>query len=44
VEVVQEILHPIYEGITEIVTPDRGFDQVAELRRIDPADLGAPPA
>jgi predicted nucleic acid-binding protein len=27
----------IHEGITEIVSPDHGFDQVAELRRIDPA-------
>ena len=26
----------IHEGIAEIVTPDRGFDQVAEIRRIDP--------
>ena len=33
----------IHEGITEIVTPDRGFDHVVELRRIDPADLGARP-
>jgi predicted nucleic acid-binding protein len=29
----------IHEGITEIISPDRGFDQVAELRRIDPADF-----
>ena len=29
----------IHEGITEIVSPDRGFDQVAELRRIDPAEF-----
>ena len=26
----------IHEGITEIISPDRGFDQVAEIRRIDP--------
>jgi uncharacterized protein len=25
-----------HEGITEIVSPDRGFDEVAGLRRIDP--------
>jgi hypothetical protein len=30
----------IHEGITEIVSPDRGFDQVTEVRRIDPAILG----
>ena len=29
----------IHEGITEIISPDRGFDQVAELRRIDPAEF-----
>ena len=34
----------IQEGIPEIVTPDRGFDHLAELRRIDPADLGLAPA
>ncbi len=27
----------IHEGIPAIISPDRGFDQVAELRRIDPA-------
>lgn len=26
----------IQEGITEIISPDRGFDEVAELHRIDP--------
>ena len=26
----------IHEGITDIISPDRGFDQVAEIRRIDP--------
>jgi hypothetical protein len=31
----------VHEGITEIVSPDRAFDQVAELRRLDPADLAA---
>lgn len=30
----------IHEGITEIVSADRGFDQVAEVQRIDPAVLG----
>jgi uncharacterized protein len=34
----------IHEGISEIVSPDRGFDQVAELRRIDPNDFAAEPA
>ena len=34
----------IHEGITEIVSPDRGFDQVAEVRRIDPAAFMADPA
>lgn len=27
----------LQEGIREIVSPDRGFDRVAEIRRIDPA-------
>ena len=31
----------IHEGITEIISPDRGFDQVAEVRRIDPLAFGA---
>lgn len=31
----------IHEGITDIVSPDTGFDQVAELRRIDPATFAA---
>jgi uncharacterized protein len=26
----------IHEGITEIISPDRGFDEVAEVKRIDP--------
>jgi predicted nucleic acid-binding protein len=34
----------IHEGISEIVSPDRGFDAVNEVRRIDPAVLGAEPA
>ena len=34
----------IHEGIPEIISPDRGFDQVAEIRRIDPAAFGAEPA
>lgn len=29
----------IHEGITDIVSPDRGFDQVAEVRRIDPTEF-----
>jgi predicted nucleic acid-binding protein len=31
----------IHEGIIEIVSTDRGFDQVAEIRRIDPAVFAA---
>ncbi len=31
----------IHEGITEIVSPDRAFDEVAEIRRLDPVDLAA---
>lgn len=34
----------IHEGIAEIISPDRGFDQVAELRRIDPTAFAADPA
>jgi predicted nucleic acid-binding protein len=34
----------VHEGITEIISPDRGFDGVAEVRRIDPAAFGADPA
>jgi predicted nucleic acid-binding protein len=26
----------IHEGITEIISPDRGFDDVAEVKRVDP--------
>jgi predicted nucleic acid-binding protein len=29
----------IHEGITDIISPDRAFDQVAEIRRIDPTDF-----
>ena len=28
-----------HEGIAEIISPDRGFDTVAGLRRIDPAEM-----
>lgn len=31
----------LHEGITEIISPDRGFDQVAGLRRIDPTEFAA---
>jgi predicted nucleic acid-binding protein len=34
----------IHEGISEIITPDRGFDQVAEVRRIDPMSFADLPA
>lgn len=34
----------IHEGITEIVSPDRAFDIVAEVRRIDPTEFAAEPA
>ena len=34
----------IHEGITDIVSPDRGFDQVAEVRRIDPTEFADPTA
>jgi hypothetical protein len=34
----------IHEGISEIVSPDRAFDQVAEIRRIDPSKFAADPA
>jgi len=29
----------IHEGITEIISPDQGFDDVAELRRLDPSSF-----
>lgn len=31
----------IHEGITEIISTDRGFDGVSELRRIDPEAFAA---
>jgi predicted nucleic acid-binding protein len=31
----------IHEGITEIITADRGFEDVEEIRRIDPLAFGA---
>jgi predicted nucleic acid-binding protein len=31
----------VHEGIAEIVSPDTGFDQVAELRRRDPVEYAA---
>ena len=31
----------IHEGITEIVSPDTGFDGVAEVRRLDPVEYAA---
>ena len=38
----RDLLHVatcIHEGITDIVSTDRGFDQVAEVRRIDPTEF-----
>ena len=32
----------IHEGITEILSTDRGFDEVRELRRIPPEEFAAP--
>jgi len=34
----------LHEGIGEILTPDQGFDQVVEVRRIDPTDFVLEPA
>lgn len=34
----------LHEGITAIVSPDRGFDGVVGLRRIDPGEFAADPA
>jgi predicted nucleic acid-binding protein len=34
----------IHEGVTEIVSPDKAFDQVSELRRIDPTEFAIDPA
>jgi len=31
----------IHEGISEILTPDRDFDRVMEIRRIDPTDFAS---
>lgn len=33
----------LHEGITEIISPDRAFDQVRELRRIDPSAFATAP-
>ena len=32
----------LQEGIREIISPDRGFDQVAGLRRVDPSSAAVP--
>ena len=40
----RDLLHVatcIAEGIDTIVSPDRGFDQVREIRRLDPAEVAA---
>ena len=34
----------IHEGITDVISPDRAFDQVHEIRRIDPAEFADEPA
>jgi predicted nucleic acid-binding protein len=34
----------IHEGVTEIVSPDKAFDQVDEVRRIDPTEFADRPA
>lgn len=34
----------VHEGITTIISPDRAFDQVAEVRRIDPSEFAVEPA
>lgn len=31
----------VYEGITAIISPDKGFDQVTEIRRVDPRDFAS---
>jgi predicted nucleic acid-binding protein len=41
---VRDLIHVAtcqHEGITEIVSPDRGFDSVVGLRRVDPATFTA---
>lgn len=34
----------LHEGIAEIISPDRAFDQVVGLRRIDPTEFSPDPA
>ena len=34
----------IHEGITDVISPDWAFDQVAEVRRIDPTEFAVKPA
>ncbi len=34
----------LHEGITAIISPDRAFDQVVGLRRIDPTEFAVDPA
>jgi predicted nucleic acid-binding protein len=34
----------LHEGITAIISPDRGFDVVVGLRRIDPSEFAVEPA
>ena len=34
----------IHEGIGEIISPDLAFDQVREIRRIDPTEFATDPA
>ena len=41
---VAHIATRIHEGITEISSPDRDFDEVAERRKIDPASFTDLPA
>ena len=31
----------VHEGINEIISPDRAFDEVAEVRRLDPIEFAA---
>lgn len=33
----------VHEGIADIISPDRGFDLVAEVRRIDPGEFATAP-
>lgn len=42
----RDIIHVatcLHEGIADIVSPDRAFDAVVEIRRIDPATFAPPP-